>query len=363
MKYGVSMPILGTPIHKFPAFARAAEAAGLDSVWSYEFYRDPFMILGNAANTTRRIGLGTGLATALIRSPFAAANAIADVDELSAGRAIFGLGVGSPDFLEAWHSTNADTPIARMREYIDVVRMSWDYLRTEEPVSYSGEHYRFHSMPLNPWGIRTLARDRIPIILAATGPKMISLAGETADGVLGYSYTPLYLQERVLPNLTRGLQRSGRRRSDVEVVSYVICSVNDDPDVAWRRARIHVGTYFAHPTSDAFLAMHGLDKDIVRVREGLMRGGLETLEHTVSDALVEAFSLTGTPVEVRQQLERFGDELDHVILHTPYVPPLTPEESEDAFRGIVSTFGAVGSVELGQLTSLDSTRSVTVRQM
>jgi alkanesulfonate monooxygenase SsuD/methylene tetrahydromethanopterin reductase-like flavin-dependent oxidoreductase (luciferase family) len=225
-----------------------------------------------------------------------------------------------------------------MREYVDVVRIAWDYLRTEEPATYTGKHYRFQSMPLNPWGIRTLARDRIPIILAATGPKMISLAGETADGVLGYSYTAKYLEDQVLPNLTASLQRADRRRSDVEIISYVICSVSDDPEIAWRRARIHVGTYFAHPTSDAFLALHGLDKDIIPVREGLMQGGLATLVHTVSDALVEAFSITGTPAEVHAKLRRFDGLLDHVILHTPYVPPLTHEETKDAFHSIVSAF-------------------------
>lgn len=339
MERGVSMPVLGTPIHRFPVLARAAEDAGMDSVWSYEFYRDPFMILGNASNTTQRITLGTGLATALIRSPFAAANAIADVDELSGGRALFGLGVGSPDFLEAWHSTDAQSAVPRMREYLDVVRLSWDYLRTQEPTTYQGKHYRFQSMPLNPWGDRTFARHRIPIILAATGPKMTALAGEAAEGVLGYTYTPKFLAEHVMPNLTEGLERAGRNRTDVKVISYVICSVSDDVEVAWRRARIHVGTYFAHPTSDAFLDLHGLQKHIVPVREGLMTGGLSTLEHTVSDKLVEAFSVTGTPADARAQLARFGDSLDHVILHTPYVPPLRPDETEDAFRGIIGAFG------------------------
>src|SRR5581483_4126034 len=174
MKLGVSMPILGTSIHKFPKFAQAADASSLDTVWSYEFYRDPFMILANCANTTERITMGTGLAAALVRSPFAAANAIADVDELTGGRAIFGVGVGSPDFLEAWHSTNAATPVSRMREYIDIARITWEYLRTQEPVSYQGKHYQFESMPMNPWGPREMARDRIPIMLAATGPKMIA---------------------------------------------------------------------------------------------------------------------------------------------------------------------------------------------
>ena len=93
-----------------------------------------------------------------------------------------------------------------------------------------------------------------------------------------------------------------------------------------------------HPVSDAVVALHGLEAERDAVRQGLMTRGLDALAET-SDRLVETFSITGTPDEARDKLEAWTAAIPHVVLHTPYVPPLSAEESEDAYRAIVETFG------------------------
>jgi probable F420-dependent oxidoreductase len=323
---------------QIPEYARWADEAGFDSVWDYELYRNPYAMLCTAALSTSRALLATGLAGAFPRSPFEAANAAADVDELSRGRAVVGLGTGVPEFLDAFHSQGFHKPLARMRDYIECMRRSWEYLSTGQAEAYPGEHYRFAAPPFNPWGLRPLPRPQIPIYLASLGPKMTSLAGELADGWMAYLATPRWVAERGRPQLERGAARSGRSLEEFDIAIEVICSVSDDRDTAYRRGRINVGFYVAHPVSDAVVALHGLEAERDAARAALMTKGLDGLAET-PDALVETFSITGTPDEARDKLAAWTEVIPHVVLHTPYVPPLDAAESEDAYRAIVETFG------------------------
>lgn len=341
-KLGITMPTRTVAMARVPEYARWADEAGFDSVWDYELYRNPFAMLCTAALSTSRATLATGLAGAFPRSPFEAANAAADVDELSGGRALVGLGTGVPEFLQAFHSQGFHKPLARMRDYIECMRRSWEYLSSGEAEAYPGEHYQFAAPPFNPWGLRTLPRSRIPIYLASLGPKMTALAGELADGWMAYLATPTWVEQHTRPRLEEGAARSGRSLSDFDLAVEVICSVSDDREVAYRRGRIHTGFYIVHPVSDAVVALHGLEAERDAVRQGLMARGLDALADT-SDKLVEAFSITGTPDEARDKLAEWTAAIPHVVLHTPYVPPLSAAESEDAYRAIVETFGRTPS--------------------
>jgi probable F420-dependent oxidoreductase len=339
-RLGITMPTRTVALDRVAEYARWADEAGFDSVWDYELYRNPFSMLCLCAVNTERALLATGLAAGFPRSPFELANAMADVDELSGGRALLGLGTGVPEFLEAFHSTSAAHMVARMSEYIDVLRLCWEHLHTMEPVSYAGQHYRLESPPLNPWGGRHTARSRIPIYLAAMRPKLMGLCGEKADGWLGYLATPRFIEERVRPAIAAGAQRVGRDPSEVQIATEIICSVSPDRDIAYRRGRIHVGFYVAHPVSDVVVELHGLQDEVLALRQAMMTEGLAAFEQT-PDSLVEAFSITGTPEEARQKLPDWEDAYDDLVLHTPYVPPLDAEESEDAYRNIVEAFGEV----------------------
>jgi probable F420-dependent oxidoreductase len=337
-RLGITMPTRTAAMQRFPEYARWADEAGFDSVWDYEIYRNPFAMLCTCALTTSRTMLGTGVAGAFPRSPFEFANAAADLDELSAGRALIGIGAGIPEFLAAFHSQRYERPVARMRDYIECIRRSWTYLSAGEAESYSGEHYQFASPPFNPWGLRPLPRPRIPIYLASMRPMMTKLAGEIADGWLGAVVTPRWIKERTLPLLEEGAKRSGRSLDEFDLAVEVICSVNTDRDLAYRRGRIHTGFYVVHPVSDPVVSLHGFEVERDALRRGLLTRGPESLIDT-PDELVEAFSITGTPQEARQKLDAWTTQIPHVLLHTPYVPPLSPEESEDAYRAIIETFG------------------------
>ena len=198
---GITMPILNQAIDIFPELARLAEDAGFDSVWDYEFYRNPFVIHGTCARETKRIKLATGIAAGAARSPFEMANAAADVDELSKGRMIIGLGTGGAGWADTLNGTEINKPVARISEYVDVVRLIWEYMSTGNPVTHNGQFYKFTSTPGNIFGLRPMARPRIPIHIAALSPKMLELVGEKADGLIGYMYTPKYIKDVILPTI------------------------------------------------------------------------------------------------------------------------------------------------------------------
>ena len=335
---GVSMPMLNQPCEKFPEFARLADEAGFDSLWDYEFYRNPFITHARCAATTSRIRLCTGIAAACSRSPNEMANAAADVDELSGGRMVLGLSTGGAHWAEFYNGSDVDHPLPRIREYVDVVRKIWHHHATGEAFEHAGRFYRASSPPMNPWGLRTLARARIPIYVAGLREGMVRMAGEVADGLLGFVNTPEYLRDKVLPVVAEGARRANRDPAEVDVTALVLCSVSDDRQAAMRRARINVGMYVAYPVADAAVQHMGLAADRDAVVKALMAEGPACLERVTSDALVRAFSIAGTPAEGREQLAAYQAVLPHVVLHTPYVPPIGQADSEDAFRSMVRTF-------------------------
>ena len=338
-KLGVTMPGLNQPIDAFPTMARTAEDAGFDSVWNYEFHRNPFVVHALTAKATSRITLGTGLAAAAGRSPFEMANAAADVDEVSHGRTALGMSMGAFGWSELLNGVDVSHPASRMREYIELLHRVWDWTAGIEVGSYEGRFYRFSEPQFNPFGQRPLARPHIPIYLGALRPTMARLGGQIADGVLGYFMPPQYIRDVILPNVAVGARKVGRDPQDVDVASETVCSVSEDRAEAYRRARLQVGIYIAAELSAPMADHMGKTKERLMCVEALMTRGPMGLIDVVDDDLVDTFSITGTPDECRRKLKEFDDCLPHVILHPPYMPVLSTEESADAFNNIVQAFG------------------------
>jgi probable F420-dependent oxidoreductase len=330
--------MLNQPYERYAEFAALAEDAGFDSVWDYEFYRNPFITHALNARATSRIQLGTGIATVAPRTPFEMANAAADVDELSGGRTLLGLSTGGAGWMDCFNGTDIDRPLTRLREYIHVIRMLWDHFETDQPFEFVGKIYRACSPPLNPWGTRNLVRPRIPIYLAGLKEGMAQLAGEIADGVFGFLPTPSFITDHVLPNVAIGAAKTGRDPSEIDVTALVICSVSEDRDEAIRRARINVGNYVAYPVSNTVVEFMGLHEDRDHVLTRLLTEGPAALATAASDELVRTFAIAGTPDEAAEQLAAYQGVLPHIVLHTPYVPPIDQAASDDAFRSMVHAF-------------------------
>jgi F420-dependent oxidoreductase-like protein len=209
------------------AFAQEAERLGFSVVWSAEAYgSDSPTILAWIAGQTERIDVGTAVMQIPARTPAMTAMTAASIDNLSGGRFRLGLGVSGPQVSEGWHGVRFGRPLARTREYIDIVKLAI----ARRDVSYQGEFYQL-PLPDGPGKVLRLGfhppRDYIPIYLAAVGPKNLELAGEIADGWLGVFYSPEFADEQ-LSSIAAGRARAGKTLDGFDVVPTVPVVTGDD---------------------------------------------------------------------------------------------------------------------------------------
>jgi F420-dependent oxidoreductase-like protein len=230
-----------TPAHHL-ALAQEAERLGFSVVWAAEAYgSDSPSMLAWIAGQTSRIDVGSAVMQIPARSPAATAMTAATIDTLSGGRFRLGLGVSGPQVSEGWHGVRFAKPLARTREYVDIVRMAL----ARKPVEYAGEHYQ---LPLPGGAGKALRlsfhppRADIPIYLAAVGPKNLQLAGEIADGWLAVFFAPEYAAE-LLGQIRAGREKAGKPMDTFDVVPAVPVVVGEDPVACAELVRWYAALY------------------------------------------------------------------------------------------------------------------------
>ena len=326
-KWGVIFSSDNLSIADLAHYARRVEEAGADSVWMTEVWRDAFVPLTVMASAVQNIRVGTGIAQ-FARPPMHTALSAMSLAEYTSGRFILGLGTAPPEWNKNWHGLEVRKPVARMREYIECIRAMWT-AALAQPVSYEGEFFNVKDY------VRFIpaAYDRIPIYLAGVNPRMIQLAGSHADGLLpGPLNTPQYMTEVVHPNLKKGADAAGRSPNEVEVCVTKICAVNQDARQARALARHAIAFYSTLPYYDIVLDPIGFSKEKLAIRDAMSRGDIPAMLHAVTDEMIEALALAGTPDDVRQQLERFDGLADTVLLFCPHlaVEPAETKANHDA---------------------------------
>jgi F420-dependent oxidoreductase-like protein len=224
------------------ALAREADRLGYSSVWAAEAYgSDAATVLAWVAAQTERIDVGSAVFQIPARTPAMTAMTAATLDTLSGGRFRLGLGVSGPQVSEGWHGVRFDKPLARTREYVEIVRMAL----ARERVAYDGKHWTL-PLPDGPGKALRLtvhpARETIPIYLASIGPKNLELTGEIADGWLAIFFSPEYAPE-LLSHLRTGQAKSGRDMTGFDVVPTVPVMVGDDLEAAASLARAYAALY------------------------------------------------------------------------------------------------------------------------
>lgn len=315
----------GETIDELADAARRAERAGAEVVWVPELYRSATVPVAALAYATESARLGTGIALAFTRSPLVTALEALDLDEISGGRFVLGLGSGVRRLNEDWHHARFGKPVAHMRETVRNIRAFWAEARTGKAIDLPGVHE-----PMRIRGYRRLfhqEREAIPVYLAAMGPMMTRLAGEIGDGWISHElHSPQYLATVVLPNLAEGLARAGRPRGSLDVVASVLCAVDDDPAVARRWAAGTVGFYGSVRTYADFWAAHGLAAEHDAVL-GAFRAGAaaDDLAAAVPDRMVEAVTAAGTAEDVRRRILAFDGIADSVKL-SPASHGMAPSE-------------------------------------
>ena len=312
-------------------YARMAEEAGVDSVWAVEAGRDAFVPLTAMASVLQRVRVGTSIAQ-FARPPVLTALSAMALAEYTHGCFVLGVGTGPPEWNKNWHGLEVTKPVARMREYIECLRTLWT-ATTTHPVSYSGEFIQVK----NYLRFIPAAYERVPIYLAGVNRHMIQLAGSHADGlILGGLNTPKYITEVVHPNLQRGLQRAGRMRHDVELCTLKVCAVNNDARAARALARHAVAFNATLVHYDIVLVPMGFTAAALAIRSAMSRYDIPGMISAVTDEMVEALTVAGTPDDVRRQLGQFDGLVDTVILCSPYFA-VGPQEVKANHQAMIET--------------------------
>jgi probable F420-dependent oxidoreductase len=333
-KVGLLLAGEGMPLSDLVDLGVTAEDAGLDSVWHVEIQREPIVPLTAIAARTKRIRLGTGVAI-WARSPVLAALVAANLDELSGGRFVYGLGTGPPDWNRRYHGMSYERPVRRIREYVDVMRGAWRAAHDGSTFDYEGELYAVQSYQ------RSLRqeRGRVPIFLAAVQSGMCALAGELADGVLfNVLSTPRYVREYALPHIARGAARCGRQPADIERAAAITAAVSPDRAEARRWARHHIAFYSVIPYFDVMFELHGFQRQAAAIRAAAAAGDPGAMIEAVDDEMIDSFAIAGTPDDVRKQLVGWND-LDVAVLFPPTFQ-LDADEIVANHRALLETFAA-----------------------
>jgi probable F420-dependent oxidoreductase len=318
----VDLLVMRPDLREIVALAKQTEELGYAALLAAETGHDPFMPLALAAEHTRRLQLGTGIAVGLSRSPLHLAHAAHDLQRFSQGRFILGVGSQVRGHIEKRFSATWSQPTERMRDLIGAVRAIWRSWDNGEPLCYEGPFYRhtlmtpFFSPPPNPYGPP-------PIYLAASGPEMTAVGGEVADGLMLHALTsPATMAEITLPALQRGLDAAGRSRADVELYApvFVITGDTDEElEVADRAVRLQIAFYASTPAYRQVLAFHGRPELPGELNALSKQGRWKGMGSLIDDEILEQFSVTGKPEEIGPAiLARFGRELDRVALYAPY---------------------------------------------
>jgi probable F420-dependent oxidoreductase len=311
------------PAPALAAVAQQAEAQGLAGIFAAQVYGPPWIPLAAAATATERIQLASGIAIASARSPFETAMAAIDLDRLSDGRFILGLGASILAWSRGVFGAPEHKPLAQLRETVAAVRhIVGGAHRGLAP--FEGRYYRADFAELQP--TPPPLREEIPIWVAALRGPAVRLAAEVADGVMGHPMWSLdWAVERIQPDLAAGLAKAGRKREEVELNLWLWCVPNADEAEALEDSRTTIAFYAGMKQYESFFEAHGFRDEARRLQECVRKRDVPSGARLVPDEMVRSFVLCGKPDEVRRRVERAWSVADSLCLIPP-VYGLSPEK-------------------------------------
>jgi 5,10-methylenetetrahydromethanopterin reductase len=275
---------------------QAAEDLGFSEVWLPEDYFFTGGMVGAAAalSVTQEIKVGLGIVSAMVRHPGLLAMELATLSRLYPGRVLPGIGLGVPYWLGQM-GLMPKSSLTAMRECVTQTRRLLD----GESVSDDGKVFHFENVQLfHP------AKEKLPLYMGIVGPKMLALSGEIADGtVVGVTSSPEYLRwarERI----NEGAERGGRDGADHKIAAYAIFSMDSDSKEAKRKARAQVAFYLGIMGVCGYTEAYGISDD---VRAMIDEHGVDGLEPHVPDEWIDGLSISGTPDECAEGIQRFLD--------------------------------------------------------
>ncbi len=326
LKLGIQFGYWGAQPHtNFVELAQEAERLGYDSVYTAEAWgSDCFSPLAWIGAHTERIRLGTAVCQLSARTPTATAMATLTLDHLTKGRMILGLGVSGPQVVEGWYGQPFSKPLARTREYIDIVRQ---VLRREGPVANDGPHY---PLPLprdaeGAWGLgkplRSIThplRADVPIFMGAEGPKNVALAAEIADGWLPLYYSP-FREEVYADSLAHA-------KPGFEITQFVLANIHDDVETALAPVKAMLGFYIGGMGAKKqnfhknLMGRMGFEAEADKIQELFFEGKRDEAIAIVPSEFADEISLCGPVDRIRDRVQAWKESAVTSLLLTPTDP-------------------------------------------
>jgi probable F420-dependent oxidoreductase len=316
--------------------ARDLEALGFDGIYTAEAAHEPFFPLLLAAEHTTRVRLFTNIAVAFARSPMDLALMSDDLQRMSGGRFVLGLGSQIRPHIEHRYSMTWSRPVARMGEMVGAIKAIHRCWNDGVPLDFRGEIYRhtlmtpFFDPGPNPHGAP-------PVWVAALGPQMTAKAAEVGDGVLVHPFhSGTFVREHTTPAVAAGLARRGRSRADFTVhATPIICtgSTPEETERAVEGVRGLLAFYGSTPSYRVTLDAHGWGDLQTELNAMTKRGEWDELASRVPDEVFEELAVHGPPEEIAGLLAaRYGDTVDRIGLSMPY------ETTRETLEALVSGF-------------------------
>ena len=315
--------------------AKKAEELGFDCVWFNETKHDPFVQLALAATVTSKINVGTSIALAFTRSPTTLAYSAWDIQSLSRGRLILGLGTQVKGHIERRFGLKWESPAPKMKEVIQAIRAVWNTWETGEKLDYHGRFFQLNLMtPFFDPG--PIAWGKIPVYVAGVNEGMCRLAGRHAEGLHVHPlHTMKYLRDVVDPALREGARAAGRKRSDISVAASVFAAVGDESKEVKKEKealRDQIAFYASTRTYGSLMRLHGWGDISERLHELSVKGDWGKMASLVPDEVLDEFVVEGNWDEIGKLLEgRYGEMIDRVRLYRPF-------DGTDKWRRLVAGF-------------------------
>jgi probable F420-dependent oxidoreductase len=324
VKLDASLGTEGDYLRGIDQTAPAAEDLGFAGLWTSETKHDAFLPLAIAANETREIGLGTSVAIAFSRSPMETAQTAWDLQNLSKGRFVLGLGTQVKAHITRRFSMPWDKPAARLREYILALREIWDSFQTEGPLEFEGEFYR-HTLMTPFFNPGPIEHPEIPVYIAGVNTRLARIAGEICDGFHVHPFhSPEYVRRTVRPAITAGAEEVGRDLGQVTLATsaFVVSAENEEEAAEQRESvRAQISFYASTPTYRTVLEAHGWEEVGEKLGTMAREKKWREMPALVTDEMLAAFAIEAAPDDIGSALkERYTGLIDRVTLYIPFVP-------------------------------------------
>ena len=315
---------------------RKLEGRGIAGVAVPQVYGAPFASLAAVAATSTRLELATGIAIGLTRSPFETAVTSLDLDHLSKGRFILGLGTGPEHWTSGYFGMPYDKPVSRLREVVQIVRHVEDGARRGAMPPWEGRFYRLTFDAFQP--VPPPYRERIPVWIAALRQRMCELTGEVADGLIGH---PVWSVEWALgqaqESVAAGAARTGRDPANIHFQPWVTASIDTDEKTAIQDAKPWLAFYSGFRQYSPYFEAHGFGPEARKIHEASKSMNCVEAAQFVPDAMVRTFGAHGTPDQVREKVEPLWQRANSMLV----VPPnwgMTPAQLAEKTQAIADTF-------------------------